>query len=244
VLGILGNNMISSTSVRRSIPRPNILFIDGLPGSGKSTAAEAVGGYLSTSRVFTETAPNHPLLVAAPDRMGAAFADIHEIHSADSFAAAALGRLQSFLESAGYDVLYVFESHPIQSTVRVLFQLDAPQTTILQFWSDLQDRLAFVQPRLIYFQESNPLQAFKEILRMRGPTWESYLIETFAQSPWMQARTLSGVEGADQMLVEYADLIDQLADLWRFPMLKLPARPENYEARTDTLTKWVMAPVT
>ena len=62
-------------------------------------------------------------------------------------------------------MLYVFESHPIQSTVRVLFQLDAPQTTILQFWSDLQDRLAFVQPRLIYFQESNPLQAIKEIAR-------------------------------------------------------------------------------
>jgi hypothetical protein len=226
------------------MPRPNILFIDGLPGSGKSTAAEAVGGYLSNSRVFAETTPNHPLLVAAPDRMGAAFADIHEIHSADSFAAAALGRLESFLESAGCDVLYVFESHPIQSTVRVLFQLDAPQTTILQFWSDLQDRLAFVQPRLIYFQESNPLQAIKEIARMRGPTWESYLIETLKQSPWMQARALSGIEGADQMLVEYAELIDQLADLWRFPMLKLPARPENYEARTDALTKWAMAPVT
>jgi hypothetical protein len=226
------------------MPRPHILFIDGLPGSGKSMAAKAVGGYLSNSRVFAETAQNHPLLVAAPDRMGAAFADIHEIHSADSFAAAALGRLESFLESAGCDVLYVFESHPIQSTVRVLFQLDAPQTTILQFWSDLQDRLALVQPRLIYFQESNPLQAMKEIARMRGPTWESYLIEAIKQSPWMQARALSGVEGADQMLVEYADLIDQLADLWRFPMLKLPARPENYDARTDALTKWVMAPVT
>jgi hypothetical protein len=241
---MLENSMVSSTSVRTSVPRPNILFIDGLPGSGKSTAAEAVGGYLPNSRVFAETAPNHPLLVAEPDRMGAAFADIHEMHSVDTFAAAALGRLESFLESAGGDVLYVFESHPIQSTVRVLFQLDAPQTTILQFWTDLQDRLAFVQPRLIYFQERNPLQAFKEILRMRGPTWASYLIETFTQSPWMQARALSGVEGADQMLVEYADLIDQLADLWRFPMLKLPARPENYEARTATLTKWVMAPVT
>ena len=230
--------------MQTSIPRPHILFIDGLPGSGKSMAAKAVGGYLPNSRVFAETAQNHPLLVAAPDRMGAAFADIHEIHSADSFAAAALGRLESFLESAGCDVLYVFESHPIQSTVRVLFQLDAPQTTILQFWSDLQDRLAFVQPRLIYFQESNPLQAIKEIAQMRGPTWESYLIETLKQSPWMQARALSGVEGADQMLVEYAGLVDQLADLWRFPMLKLPARPENYEARTDALTKWVMAPVT
>ncbi len=236
--------MISSTSVRTSIPRPNILFIDGLPGSGKSTAAEAVGGYLPDSRVFAETAPNHPLLVTAPDRMGAAFADIHEIHSADSFAVAALGRLQSFLGNAACDVLYVFESHPIQSTVRVLFQLDAPQTTILRFWSDLQDRLALVQPRLIYFQESNPLQAFKEINRMRGPTWESYLIEAFEQSPWMQARALSGVEGADRMFVEYADVVDRLAGLWRFQMLKLPARPENYEARTDALTKWVIAPVT
>ena len=226
------------------ISHPQILFIDGLPGSGKSTAAEAVGGSVSNSRVFVETAPNHPLLVGTLDQMGAAFADIHEIHSADSFAAAALGRLESFLENVGDDVLYVFESHPIQSTVRVLFQLDAPQTTILQFWSDLQDRLAFAQPRLIYFQESNPLQALKQITRMRGPTWESYLVESFKQTPWMRARALSGVEGADQMLVEYADLIDQLADLWRFPMLKLPARPENYEARTDTLTKWVMAPVT
>jgi hypothetical protein len=125
--------MISSTSMQTSAPRPHILFIDGLPGSGKSTAATAVGGYLANGRVFAETDQNHPLLVAAPDRMGAAFADIHKIHSADSFAAAALGKLESFLESAGRDVLFVFESHPIQSTVRVLFQLDAPQTTILQF---------------------------------------------------------------------------------------------------------------
>ena len=227
-----------------SIPDLHLLFIDGLPGSGKSMAANAVGGYLSNSRVFAETAPNHPLLVGTLDRMGAAFADVHEMHSANSFAATALRRLDSFLESARRDVLYVFESHPIQSTVRVLLQLDAPRTTILQFWSDLQDRLAFVRPRLVYFQESNPLQAMKAISRMRGPTWESYLIEAFERSPWMQARALSGVEGADQMLVEYADLVDQLADLWRFPMLKLPARPESYEARTDALTKWAMASAT
>jgi hypothetical protein len=220
---------------------PQIVFIDGLPGSGKSTAAEALGRSVPDSRIFVETAPGHPLLVGAPDQMGAAFAGIHKAHSADSFAAAALGRLESFLAGAGHHVLYVFESHPIQSTVRVLFQLDAPQTTILRFWSDLQDRLAVAQPRLIYFSERDPLQALKEINRKRGPTWERYLIEAFEQSPWMQARGLSGAEGADQMLVAYADLIDRLSDLWRFPILKLPARPENYEARTDSLTKWIMA---
>ena len=65
--------------------------------------------------------------------MGAAFADIGESHSWDSFAAAALGKLEAFLESAGCDELYVFESRPIQSTARVLFQLDAPQMSIRQF---------------------------------------------------------------------------------------------------------------
>jgi hypothetical protein len=230
--------------MQTSISPPQILFIDGLPGSGKSTAAAAVGDSIPDSRVFLESAPDHPLLVGTPDQMGAAFADIHEKHTADSFAAAALERLQSFLENAGHDVLYVFESHPIQSTVRVLFQLDAAQTTILQFWSDLQDRLAVAQPRLVYFREHHPLEALKEINRKRGPAWESYMVRAFEQTPWMQARALSGVEGTDQMFIAYADLIDRLAGLWRFPTLKCAARPENYEARTDALTRWVMTSAT
>ncbi|MCK1419804.1 hypothetical protein IVB15_18805 [Bradyrhizobium sp. 182] len=156
-----------------------------------------------------------------------------------SFASAALRRLETFLESVEHDVLYVFESHPIQSTVRVLFQLDAPQTTIIRFWSDLQDRLAVVQPRLIYFQEPDPLQAIKDVSRKRGPTWESYFLEAFQESPWMQARSLSDAEGVDRMVVAYAGLMDELANLWRFPKLELPARPEDYEARTDVLITWV-----
>jgi hypothetical protein len=107
--------------MQTSFSHPQILFIDGLPGSGKSTAAEAVGGSVPNSRVFVETAPNHPLLVGAPDRMGAAFADIHKIHSADSFAAAALGRLESFLMNAGHDVLHVFESHPYRARFGYFF---------------------------------------------------------------------------------------------------------------------------
>ncbi|WP_407112867.1 hypothetical protein [Bradyrhizobium sp. LMG 9283] len=221
------------------IPRPHILFIDGLPGSGKSMAAKAVGGHIHNSRVFTEIASNHPLLVGTPDPVGAGFVDIHETHSADSFAAAALRKLEYFLETTGDDTLYVFESHPIQSTVRVLFQLGAPRMTISHFWLHFQERLEYVQAGLIYFQENNPLEAISEIARKRDPTWKSYLIELTQRSPWMQSRALSGLEGVDQMLVEYASLVDHLVDLWRYPILKLAARPESYEQRTDALTKWV-----
>jgi hypothetical protein len=229
--------------MQTSIARSQILFIDGLPGSGKSTAATAIGRRLARSQVFLESAPDHPLLVTAPDPQGAAFADIHESHSWSSFSVAALGKMDSFLANAGPGELYVFESHPIQSTARVLFQLDAPHTAILQFWSDLQGRLAVVQPRLIYFQEGDPLQAVTGIARARGPAWEAYLVEALKQSPWIRARALSGIEGVKQMLVEYARLSDHLAGLWRFPILTLPSRPQDYNARTEVLTNWAIGRV-
>ena len=50
-----------------------------------------------------ESAPDHPLLPVTPDRMGAAFADIHLTHSWESFAAAAIGKLEAFLETATGD---------------------------------------------------------------------------------------------------------------------------------------------
>jgi hypothetical protein len=186
--------------------------------------------------------PNHPLLVGVPDRgMGAAFGTIHQVHTADSFATMALQKLDAFLETAGRDERYVFESHPLQSTVRVLLQLNAPEPAILKFWSDLQDGLAPVEPWLLYFRESDPGQAIEAIFRKRGLAWQSYVVEALSQSPWMKGRGLSGLAGLREMVRHYAAFSDQLVDSWRFPMLALAARPESYEGRTNALIDWMTA---
>ena len=174
--------------------RPRILFVDGFPGSGKSTAAGEIGRRCPDSRVFLEMHPNHPLTVGVPP-----FGTIHQLHTADSFAASALQKFDAFLAKAGSDGSYVFESHPLQSTVRVLFQLDAPEPTVLKFWSDLQDLLAPVEPWLLYFRESAPSQAMEAIFRKRGLAWQSHVIEALSQSPWMKERGLSGVAGVLEM---------------------------------------------
>jgi hypothetical protein len=113
--------------------------------------------------------------------MGAAFGTIHQVHTADLFATMALQKLDAFLETAGSDETYVFESHPLQSTVRVLLQLDAPEPAILRFWTDLQDRLSPIEPWLLYFRESDPCQAMEAIFRQRGLAWRSYVVEALSQ---------------------------------------------------------------
>jgi len=218
--------------------RLGIVFIDGLPGSGKSMAAAAIGDRLP-SRVFLESERDHPLLVGSPDARGAAFADIHEIHSAETFAAAALGKLETFLARAEGGTPYVFESHPLQSTVRVLLQLDAPDAMLLKFWSNLQSGFGSAQPQLVYLQESDPRTAFTNIIRSRGPAWESYVVDAFNRYPWMKARGLSGVGGVLEMIAQYSALAERLVDSWRFPLLRLAARPESYQERTDAIIEWL-----
>ena len=179
--------------------------------------------------------------VGAPDKMGAAFRDIHQAHTADSFATMSLQKLDAFLQTSKSDVRYVFESYPVQSIVRVLLQLDAPEPTIFRFWHDLRDRLTPVDPWLLYFRESDPGQAMADIFRKRGPAWERYVVEALSQSPWMKNRALSGVEGVLSMVRLYSTFFDRLIESWRFPVLTLPARPESYEERTNTLIEWVTA---
>jgi hypothetical protein len=221
------------------MPRPQIVFIDGLPGSGKSTAAVAIGARLSNSLVFLESDARHPLLVGVPDERGAAFADIHQFHSADSFADAALAKLEVFLRAAEGGVRYVFESHPIQSTARVLLQLDAPEATIMQFWSSLQDRLSAAAPCLVYLNESDPRGALTDAIRARGSAWEHYLIEACNHYPWMRARGLSGFGGMLELMANYVALMNRLVACWRFRLLTLTARPASYRERTDALIEWL-----
>src|SRR5262245_8359741 len=115
------------------MPCPHLLFIDGLSGSDKSTNTVEIGRRISGSRVLLESQLGHPLLVGVPDEQGAAFANIHEVHSVESFAAEALARFEALMETAEGGVHYVFESHPVQSTVRVLGQLDAPEARVMKF---------------------------------------------------------------------------------------------------------------
>jgi hypothetical protein len=224
------------------MPRPRIVFVDGLPGSGKSTAAQDIGRRCLDNRIFLESHPSHPLLVGVPDEKGAAFAHIHEVHSVASFGAAALERMSAFLGSADVGVPFVFESHPFQSTVRVLMQLDAPEPVLMKFWSELQDRLKSADVRLLYFRENDPRQAFMDIMRVRGTAWENYVIDAFNHYPWTKARGLSGIEGALKVIDQYSMLIERLLASWRFNVLTLPARPARYPERTEAFIRWLATP--
>ena len=92
---------------------------------------------------------------------------------------------------------------------------------------------------MVYFEESEPRQALTEIIRTRGSAWESYVVDAFNRYPWMKARGLSGIGGILEMIAQYSALTDRLVGSWRFSLLRLAARPENYQESIDSLIEWL-----
>src|SRR5262245_28123363 len=93
--------------------------------------------------------------------------------------------------------------------------------------------------------ETSPLNSAGKLrfnrpeLRTRWPAWESYVVDAFNRYPWMKARGLAGIGGILEMIAQYSALMDRLLGSWRFPPLRLAARPQNYPERTDALIEWL-----
>lgn len=210
------------------------IFFEGMPGSGKSTAAEHLAGQLRLP-LFTETDPANPLLVGSLDGMGAAMADVHLRFQPEDFVAAVLEKYKNYKPPPGH---VIFEAYPIQTHVRVLLQMDAPVETISSFWWDVQEAMQHLKPLLVYFHEYEPAEAILEISERRGPEWTNYVVGALEQSPYMQARGLRGLTGVAQMMVRYNELLRTAVQTWWFPKLVLTSRPPSYEDRNNEILTW------
>jgi hypothetical protein len=219
-----------------------LIFIEGLPGSGKSESSRKLAANLSAAglavKTFIETDQINPLHTGDLDPEGAAFADVHLRFTPDAFAQQSLEKYQA-LRHFPFEGALIFESFPIQSHIRVLLQMDAGEECISRFWSNLQDALEPLQPALIFFEESDPEAALRRIIEHRGQRWGEYIVGALQQSPYATARGLRGLEGILQLMSDYNTLMNTLVTTWRFDRLVLEARPSDYANRDRQILTWI-----
>ncbi len=208
--------------------RTDLILIDGLPGSGKSTLAADLAAHYG-AEVLYETSPNHPLHPIPTDEIGAAWPKIHEQVSASEFAEQSLARWQSFLE--GRNTASVVESFPFQSSIRVLFQIDASVGQIEEYWRRWQDLVLPAQPKIVFLRTEDPAGLMNRVAVLRGLEWRSYIGEAFAHMPFCLNRDLKGWAAVEASLEAYARQIESLIAISSIRIEVFEAEPANYEAR-------------
>ena len=226
-----------------------LIFVEGLPGSGKSTTAEHVASELRrhdvVHRLFRETEPSHPLNVGA---------ELHPSGSTSGAQMFATYRITSFIEesAARWDAFVaeallaarvnVLDSYPFQNSVRVLYQMDVDPSTLASYQLHVYEKVAKLSPVLIYLDPGDPTRAFRAITQRRGPAWSDYLVAQLTTCPRGLARGLHGVNGAIAAFGSYKELLDQSVAHFPFPRLILTDCYRNWEvcyARIREFLGWV-----
>ena len=217
-----------------------LILIDGLPGLGKSTAASAFAARLKakylTVNLLLETQPRHPLNVGG-DLHPAGFTTGEELfkrYTPESFIEESLERWQEFFNTASAsEAINVLDSFPFQNSIRILLQMDTNFDFMLTYALQVEALVMPLNPLLIYFNQPDISGTFShvdQITSQRGKEWTDYVIRLVTNSPYAEARNLTGFEGVLTFINDYKQVIDAMLPHSRIPRLVLEHCSGNWDA--------------
>jgi len=216
--------------------RTSLILIDGLPGTGKSTLAGELASHFAVAgrRVTTlfETEGEVPLHPVPLDDLGAAWPDIHERMSAQSFADESLARWTHLCAERSAEILVV-ESFPFQCALRVLIQMEASPRLIEDYWQAWTKLVSYRSPVLLFLQVADARAQFDHICKLRGPLWTSYIADAFERMPFCRNRGLKGWDAVDEFCHVYVDWMNRAIARRDLETVFLEGRPGSYQIRRD-----------
>jgi hypothetical protein len=205
-----------------------VIFVDGLPGSGKSTTAEFVAGELARrgvpGRLLREREADHPLNVGGDVHPSGSTtgAWMFATYTVGSFVQESLVRWSEFAaEARESERVTVLDSYPFQNSVRVLLQMDVAPDALAAYQARVEETVAGLAPLLIYLDPGDAERSLRQIAQQRGPAWTDYAIAVITGCPYASSRGLLGMDGAVTLLGAYKQLLDELVERFSSPKLAL-----------------------
>jgi hypothetical protein len=216
-----------------------LIFVEGLPGLGKSTTSSVIAARLQSENIkvdlWLETQPDHPLnvgdhLLPAGFTPGETF---FQHYQPSSFANESLKRWKDFITKAlQKETINVLDSFPFQNTIPILLQMDAGLDFMCEYASHVETLVLPLQPVLIYFNQPDISQAFKhidQISRQRGQEWTQYVINLVTNCPYGKVRRFEGYQGLLAFIRDYKQIMDTLLRQSSIPRIMLENCSENWD---------------
>jgi len=212
-----------------------MIFVDGLPGSGKSMTAEYVASELEQHkipcRLLRERETHHPLNVGGDLHPSGRTtgARMFATYTVGSFVEESLTRWKAFVTEAMHsERVNILDSYPFQNSVRILLQMDADPGTLAAYQASVEEAAAGLDPVLFYLDAGDADRALRAIAEQRGPAWTNYAIAVVTECPYASSRGLQGMDGAITILKTYKRLLDESVARFRFPRLVLSRCHRNW----------------
>jgi len=183
-----------------------LVFVEGVPGSGKSTTAQFLARQLTRhgrpARWFYEEQVPNPFV---PDIDPADYRDWQH------FIDLRVERWQVFAHGAAASTeTLIAESAPLQLPVFTMLRRDVASAMIADLLTRLAEAIAPIRPKLVYLAHPKPDDAWRSIAAHRGAEFTAGAVRRSRECAFLHARGLSGLAGVLAYWQAHGALCDRI----------------------------------
>ena len=199
--------------------RTQLIFIEGLPGSGKSSLAEWLCQHINAqgtpSTWIPELERGHPVIDKATMRTA----------SASGYGDRCIARWAAFsdavqrLESSS---IIILDACLFQSTVRFLVEYERDADEVDRYLPAVEGCLAPISTRIIYLTQTDATEYLEtELVRRKGFETVSRIASYSESTPYAVSRGLEGFAALKSLYAEYRIVCDSMIRNSKLPVLAL-----------------------
>ena len=221
----------------------NLVLIEGIPGSGKSTTAQQLYFHLdklgyNARWVFEKETP-HPIYFELDVKNAAQFG-VTQLNRTRERVLSNWEKLAASL--AGTNQVLILDSSFLQTPVGGQLLMNVPPEEILADVFRVERAIEKLNPVLIYFYQEDVGTALSRISSQRGPWFASYLIELFNASPYGRAKHVQKYEDVIEAIQASRQFMDSIFENLRLRKLAIENSAGDWKQYRNAITDLLSLP--
>jgi len=222
----------------RNIDSRQLILIEGIPGSGKTTLAHALNTHFLANGVdsvwYDEEDHAHPVFDRSllKSEKNSTYLDL---------CVSAWERFREVLDQPNHPSHTILDAYPFQNSIRFAVEYDLPASEWYRYLDATMACIKDLSPAIIYMHHPAPEAYLAGAFLQRKPLVAAKIAAYSERTPFAKKWHLSGHDALVALYSAYHRACDELVDRADIPTLKLNSDSLSQEEVYATAWQWLCA---